>query len=198
MVACGSQLDQYHLKGMHYHPEVFRLQIDARNAQMEYTMSQVRKVYFATQLLIAYETWRQTCNPTPQQERDLDARIVTHHRSFVYASHHVALLRLPPLIPVFDYIPTSMLGWRSYFENLVRVFRSLSLNLMKALEGMIRKSVGAFIRVAAAMESSYAAQRHEVKHITSPEQVILVRRGTTVTQPYVIEVEGTGVVIFLD
>ena len=197
MVACGSQLDQYHLNGMHYHPEAYRLRIDALNAQSEYTTSQVQVPHFATQLLRAYETWRQTCNPTPQQERDLDARIITHYRFFVYASHHIAFPHLPPLTPVFDYTPTSMLGWRSYFENLVRVYRSLSPNLIKALGGMIRKLVGAVIRVAAAMENSYAAQGHEVKHNSSPERVILTQLGITVTQPYVIEVEGTGVVIVL-
>jgi hypothetical protein len=62
---------------------------------------------------------------------------------------------------------------------------------------MIRKLVGAVIRVAAAMENSYAAQGHEVKHNSSPERVILTQLGITVTQPYVIEVEGTGVVIVL-
>ncbi|KAL2037740.1 hypothetical protein N7G274_009465 [Stereocaulon virgatum] len=120
MVACGSQLDQYHLNDMDDQPEVFRLRLDAWNAQMQYTRSQVRKVYFATQLLIAYETWRQTCNPTPQQQRDLDVRIMTHYRSFVYASHRITFPHLPPLTPVFDYIPTSMLGWRSYLQDMLR------------------------------------------------------------------------------
>ena len=100
-------------------------------------------------------------------------------------------MRVSPPTPVFECAPPSMLGWRSCLTILVRGFQPLSRKwIIKTLGGTTRETVGASLQVAAEVESSYVAQRHEIKHITSSGPATLAQPGITVTQPHVIEVRG--------
>lgn len=104
-------------------------------------------------------------------------------------------MRVSPPTPVFEYTPPSMLGWRSHLRILVRGFQLLPLSrkwITKTLGGLTRETVGASFLVAAEVESSYAAQRHDIKHITRPGPATLALPGITVTQHHVIEVRDGG------